>query len=152
MPIHVALQWTAEEKMDTPVHPTQSFVTPGSQEGIRPDTAAVNKAFLGIRQAGRDPHWEAWSAHQARSGVQGSAGSSEQSAMGQGSGWVPPAEATMEGKDSLGGFSDRYLFFTVMEAASLRLRLWLLLFLVRAFFSWLNVSSHGLSLLEREST
>ena len=39
-----------------------------------------------------------------------------------------------------------------MEAASLRLRLWLLLFLVRAFFSWLNVSSHGLSLLEREST
>lgn len=105
MPIHVALQWTAEEKMDTPVHPTQSFVTPGSQEGIRQDTTAVNKAFLGIRQAGREPHWEAWSAHQARSGVQGSAGSSEQSAMGQGSGWVPPAEATMEGKDSLGGFS-----------------------------------------------
>ena len=74
--------------MDTPIHPTQSFMSPGSQEGIRQDTADVNKAFLGIRQAGWEPHWEARSAHQARSGLQGSAGSSEQSAMGQGSGWA----------------------------------------------------------------
>ena len=89
--------------MDTPIHPTQSFMTPESQEGIRQDTAGVNKASLGIKQAGREPHWEAWSAHQARSGLQGSAGSSEHSAMGQASGWAPHSRSN-HGREGLPGW------------------------------------------------
>ena len=40
--------------MDTTTHPTQLVMTPGSQEGIRQDTAGVNKALLGSDRLGRN--------------------------------------------------------------------------------------------------
>ena len=86
----MALQWTTLGKIDTPTHPTQSVMTPGSPERIKQDTAGVIKALLGIRQAGQEPHWEAGPAHQTKSSLQTcSARSSEQSPVGQGSSWTP---------------------------------------------------------------
>lgn len=103
MPIHVATRVDSRRENGHPCTPNTVIHDSGSQEGVRQDTAAVNKGFLGIRQAGGN-HTGKHGLHQARSVFRAVLGAQSRR-YGPGSGWVPPAEASMEGKDRLGGFS-----------------------------------------------